>query len=79
MHALQGHMLDANLGIRASFAVLETDKRLVRLKAVLPLTRKTAGVAADALRGIDQHSITGHVYAPTFLTLTIASCEQMPP
>ena len=79
MHALQGHMFDANLGYVPGFAVLETDERLVRLKAILPLACKTAGVAADALRGIDQHSITGHVYAPTFLTLTIASCEQMPP
>ena len=78
VHALQRHRLDGHVGIRARLVLLVADEVLRGQQVVLALAGHAARVAADAFLGVDEHSVTGH-YAPTFLTVTTASCVHAPP
>lgn len=60
MHALGRHGLHAHAGLRTALEFVELDQRDIGGQVVLVLTRNAACVAADALRRVDEHSITSH-------------------
>ena len=78
VHALQRHGLVVHERQGARLALLVADVIHLGILAVLALARGAAGEAADAVGGIDKHSVAGH-YAPTFFTVTSVSCDMVPP
>ena len=72
MHALQRDVLHGHVGVLAHFALLEANERLVGEQIVLALAGRAAGIAANALLGIDEHSVACH-HSPTFCTETNVS------
>lgn len=78
MHALQRHRLYADRRIRSGLFVLVANKSFIRQKIVLPLTRRTTAIAANAFGRVDQHSVACH-HAPAFVIVTMLSCKSGAP
>ncbi len=78
VHALQGHRFHPHVRIGSRLGPLVADEVLVGLQVVLSLARRAAGVAADALSRVDEHSVACH-HAPAFRTVTMVSCRSGAP
>ena len=61
------------------FFVFEADKVMLHRKFILILASHLASEAANTLFRLDNHSVTGHAYSPTFLTLTTTSIRSAVP
>ena len=72
MHALQRDVLHGHVGVLAHFTLFKADERLIGKQVVLALAGRAAGIAANALLGIDEHSVACH-HSPTFCTETNVS------
>ena len=78
VHALHWHHFRIHVGADPLLHLVEFDERLIGLEPVHHLTGHAAGVAANALLRVDEHSVAGH-QPSAFLTFTATSWLMVEP
>ena len=78
VHALNRKNRLPDFWVTAVLAEFEAIVESVRRQMPLHLAGDSAGAAAGALGGVDEHGVAGH-HAPPFRTFTITSWTMQPP